>query len=187
MSLDGIQTEMRGCKAAAAQEKERRQSSGTARNCGIISQTVTVGPQITEGRVVHTGSAFLFFTVTAPTSVCLNWGFDTWRDYSLKSLHPRLHSSPFSIQRTDWDTESSETAHIVSVPPEPPPAAAAAAPTNVTHFTSCNKTDMWPTSRTPCIKPPHRQIWTSCAAMCSGRLVANQEREIWMNKQFSEL
>lgn len=94
-SLDGMRTETRGCKAAAAKAKERPRRSGAARNCGIISQTVTVGPQITEGRVVHTGSAFLFFTVTAPTSVCLNWGFDTWRDYSRKSLHPRLHSSPF--------------------------------------------------------------------------------------------
>lgn len=40
---------------------------------GIVSQTVTVEPQITQGRVAHTGSAFLPLTVTAPTDVCLNW------------------------------------------------------------------------------------------------------------------
>lgn len=34
---------------------------------------VTVEPQITEGRVAHTGSAFLPLVVTAPTDVCLNW------------------------------------------------------------------------------------------------------------------
>lgn len=39
---------------------------------GIVSQTVTVEAQITEGRVAHTGSAFLLLTVTAPTDVCLN-------------------------------------------------------------------------------------------------------------------
>lgn len=57
---------------------------------------------------------------------------------STKSLYPRLGFSPFPIQRTDWDIESLETAHILSVPPESPPAAAAAAAaaTAVTHFTS---------------------------------------------------
>lgn len=39
----------------------------------IVSQMVTVEPQITEGRVAHTGSAFLPLAVTAPTDVCLNW------------------------------------------------------------------------------------------------------------------
>lgn len=55
----------------APQKKFNRDScAGSER--GIISQAVTVGPQITGARVVHTGSAFLLLTVTAPTDVCLN-------------------------------------------------------------------------------------------------------------------
>lgn len=55
------------------QKIKARLGSYTASKRGIISQMVTVGSQITDSRVVHTGSAFLLLTVTAPTDVCLNW------------------------------------------------------------------------------------------------------------------
>lgn len=62
---------------------------------------VTVGTQITEGRAAHTGSAFLFSAVTAPTNVCLNWGFDTWRDYfsQISPPSPSLLSSLYPEDR----------------------------------------------------------------------------------------
>lgn len=55
-----------------APQKKFNRGSCAGSERGIISQAVTVGPQITGARVVHTGSAFLLLTVTAPTDVCLN-------------------------------------------------------------------------------------------------------------------
>lgn len=89
---------------------------------------VTVEPQITEGRVAHTGSAFLLLTVTAPTDVCLNWALIHGEITSpLKSppnppSPPKLQKYPslFCYKRTDWDTESSGTLRILSAPPSSP-------------------------------------------------------------------
>lgn len=55
-----------------APQKKLNRGSCAGSERGIISQAVTVGPQITGAGVVHTGSAFLLLTVTAPTDVCLN-------------------------------------------------------------------------------------------------------------------
>lgn len=78
---------------------------------GIVSQTATAEPQITEGRVAHTGSAFLPLTVTAPTDVCLNWALICGEITSLLKSPPTPPSPPmlsmlFSATRGQTGTQS---------------------------------------------------------------------------------
>lgn len=115
----------------APQRNFNRGSCGGSER-GIISQAVTVGPQITGARVLHTGSAFLLLTVTAPTDVCLNrppiHGEITSpaeKQKTYKKSPPTPPSPPmlqrclfpFCSWRTDWDTKSSETLDILSTTP----------------------------------------------------------------------
>lgn len=120
--------------------------SYTGSERGIISQMVTVEPQITEGRVAHTGSAFLPLTVTAPTDVCLNWALIHGEITSLLKSPPTPPSPPtlqkypsLLCKRTDWDTKSLETLHILSAPPYSPLAVMLI---SVTHFSSRIRTGL---------------------------------------------